>query len=215
MPVRFMRIRSGALIDTVVGVGEHLTELDESISKYSTNWTTNRLSRITVAILRLALYEMKYTADVPVNAAINEAVELAKKYDFQGVVGIYQRCARCGQPRDGERLMGYYFGELIRRIIAPLRRCTIRRTKHGRAEGVCWKCPRDESGFAQSDALFQHTLHLTERIADLPQGFLRRVDAAAVKTPARERWKEYVYAVLFVRSGNGTFHGTRGRNSVL
>ena len=69
------------IIATVVGVGEHLTELDESISKHSTNWTSNRLSRITVAILRLALYEMQYTADVPVSAAINEAVELAKKYD--------------------------------------------------------------------------------------------------------------------------------------
>ena len=86
------------IIDTVVGVGEHLTELDESISKHSTNWTSNRLSRITVAILRLALYEMKYTEDVPVNAAINEAVELAKKYDskessafINGVLGAASR----------------------------------------------------------------------------------------------------------------------------
>lgn len=86
------------IIATVVGVGEHLTELDESISKHSTNWTSNRLSRITVAILRLALYEMQYTADVPVSAAINEAVELAKKYDskeasafINGVLGAASR----------------------------------------------------------------------------------------------------------------------------
>lgn len=86
------------IIATVVGVGEHLTELDEIISKHSTNWTSNRLSRITVAILRLALYEMQYTADVPVSAAINEAVELAKKYDskeasafINGVLGAASR----------------------------------------------------------------------------------------------------------------------------
>ncbi|MDO5548041.1 MAG: transcription antitermination factor NusB [Eubacteriales bacterium] len=86
------------IIATVVGVGEHLAELDESISKHSTNWNTNRLSRITVAILRLALYEMQYTEDVPVSAAINEAVELAKKYDskessafINGVLGTVSR----------------------------------------------------------------------------------------------------------------------------
>ncbi|MGN1014873.1 MAG: transcription antitermination factor NusB [Butyricicoccus sp.] len=86
------------IISTVVGVGEHLTELDEVISSHSTNWSANRLSKITTAILRLALYEMKYTEDVPVSAAINEAVELAKKYDskeasgfINGVLGAVSR----------------------------------------------------------------------------------------------------------------------------
>ncbi len=73
---------------TVVGVGTHLAELDEVIRKYSTNWNTNRMSRITVALLRLALYEMRYSDDVPVSAAINEAVELAKKYDSKEAAGF-------------------------------------------------------------------------------------------------------------------------------
>ncbi len=75
------------ITNTVVGVGNHLAELDEAISKYSTNWNKERLPRITVAILRLALYEMRYTEDVPPSAAINEAVELAKKYDSKEASG--------------------------------------------------------------------------------------------------------------------------------
>lgn len=76
------------IVSTVVGVGEHLTELDEAIEKYSDNWNTNRLSHITVALLRLALYEMKYAEDVPTGTAINEAVELAKKYDSKEAAGF-------------------------------------------------------------------------------------------------------------------------------
>ena len=43
-------------------------------------WTVNRLSKVTLALLRLAIYEMKYVSDVPASVAINEAVELCKKY---------------------------------------------------------------------------------------------------------------------------------------
>lgn len=57
------------------------SELDEYIiSNLKSGWTISRLSKVTLALLRLAIYEMKYADDVPTKVAINEAVELCKKY---------------------------------------------------------------------------------------------------------------------------------------
>ena len=58
----------------------HIPELDEQINAVSEGWKTKRMGRVDLAIIRLALYEMKYDESVPVKVAINEAVELAKKY---------------------------------------------------------------------------------------------------------------------------------------
>lgn len=62
------------------GTEAHETELDASIEKYIRGWTMNRLSRVSLALLRLALYEMKFEPDIPIGVSINEAVNLAKKY---------------------------------------------------------------------------------------------------------------------------------------
>ena len=84
--------------NTVLGVCTHCAELDEIVSKYSTNWSTSRLSHMTMSVLRLALYEMKYADDVPTATAIDEAVELAKKYEskeasklINGILGAVAR----------------------------------------------------------------------------------------------------------------------------
>ncbi|HOO80293.1 MAG TPA: transcription antitermination factor NusB [Lachnospiraceae bacterium] len=58
----------------------HLDELDEMLDREVTGWSTKRIGKVELTILRLALYEMKYDEDVPESVAINEAVELAKKY---------------------------------------------------------------------------------------------------------------------------------------
>lgn len=71
--------------NTVMGICEHCAELDAAVEKYSTNWNVNRLSHMTMSLLRLALYEMQYVDDVPVGTAIDEAVELAKKYESEEV----------------------------------------------------------------------------------------------------------------------------------
>ena len=63
------------------GVQVSLAELDELIGKYSEGWASDRISKTSLSILRLSVYEMKNLDDVPVNVSINEAVELAKKYD--------------------------------------------------------------------------------------------------------------------------------------
>ena len=62
------------------GVNEKEEELDSVISKYSKGWKISRISKVNVAILRLAVYELKYVDEVPQSVSINEAVELAKKY---------------------------------------------------------------------------------------------------------------------------------------
>ena len=71
----------GYITDVYLGVTGHLEELDKLITDCALNWKAGRISRVTMAILRLCTYEMLYRDDVPYTVAINEAVELAKKYD--------------------------------------------------------------------------------------------------------------------------------------
>ena len=59
---------------------EEMPELDAQIGEVSEGWKTSRMSRVDLSILRLALYEMEFDDEVPLKVAINEAVELAKKY---------------------------------------------------------------------------------------------------------------------------------------
>jgi transcription antitermination protein NusB len=57
-----------------------LDEIDSAINNIAEGWKTNRMGKVDLTIIRLAVYEMKFDEDVPVNVAINEAVELAKKF---------------------------------------------------------------------------------------------------------------------------------------
>ena len=61
-------------------VNNNKAEYNEIINKYSKSWKLNRLPKVTVAILYVALFEILNNENVPNNVAINEAVELAKKY---------------------------------------------------------------------------------------------------------------------------------------
>ncbi len=65
--------------ELVVGVSDHLAELDDLLGRFSVGWTVARMPAIDRALLRLAAYELAHT-DVPVGACISEAVELAKRY---------------------------------------------------------------------------------------------------------------------------------------
>ena len=87
-----------AYIDGAVeGVRAHAKELDEEIASCLRGWTLQRLSRVDLAILRLAVYEMRY-AGLPAAVSINEAVELTRKYSSEescpfvnGVLGTISR----------------------------------------------------------------------------------------------------------------------------
>jgi len=59
---------------------EKLHELDETVSSSVFGWKLDRMGRVELTIIRLALYEIRYDADIPTGVAINEAVELAKRY---------------------------------------------------------------------------------------------------------------------------------------
>ncbi len=64
----------------MAGVMEHRAALDREIDGALENWTPERVGRIERNILRIALFEMRHRHDVPRNAAISEAVEIAKRY---------------------------------------------------------------------------------------------------------------------------------------
>ncbi len=70
-------------ISTFKGVYENVDLLDSKISDNSKKWDINRISRVSLAILRLALYEILFVDDIPDSVSANEAVELAKKYSTE------------------------------------------------------------------------------------------------------------------------------------
>ena len=72
----------------VTGVCEHAEELDALIAQYAVRWNLHRISRLTKAAMRLAIYEMRYVDDVPNGVAINECVELTRKYEDAQVVSF-------------------------------------------------------------------------------------------------------------------------------
>ena len=59
---------------------ERLDEIDALINKQAKGWTTGRMGKVDLTILRLAVYEILFDEDVPTGVAINEAVELAKRF---------------------------------------------------------------------------------------------------------------------------------------
>lgn len=61
-------------------VVEKKEEIDTLLNEVTEGWKTSRMNRVDLTILRLAIYEIKWDEDVPTGVAINEAVELAKKY---------------------------------------------------------------------------------------------------------------------------------------
>ena len=72
----------------VLGVAEHAEELDGLISQYAIGWNLHRISHFTKAALRLALFEILYVDDVPTGVAINECVELTRKYEDEETVSF-------------------------------------------------------------------------------------------------------------------------------
>ena len=90
----------------LVGIHENEKEIDQHISKYAENWRLERMSVIDRNILRLAVFELIYQNDIPASVAINEAVEIAKRYstDDSGpfINGILDAMAKEGtlDPND-------------------------------------------------------------------------------------------------------------------
>ncbi len=82
----------------VMGVAEHAPELDGYIAKYARGWRFERIPLVAGAIMRVAMYEVMYRPDIPNGAAVNEAIEIAKKYEtpetvkfINGILGSFVR----------------------------------------------------------------------------------------------------------------------------
>ena len=83
------------------GVFENLETIDDIISECAVGWKIKRITKTALAVLRVAIYEMKNLDDIPVSVSINEAVEITKKYatreDASFVNGILSTVAKKSQ----------------------------------------------------------------------------------------------------------------------
>ena len=83
--------------DKIRAVADKVEEIDGIINAAAKGWKTKRMAKVDLTLIRLAVYEMKYEEDIPTGVAINEAVELAKKYGADGspsfVNGVLARIA--------------------------------------------------------------------------------------------------------------------------
>ena len=68
------------IVNKFKNIAEKLEEIDAAIGEASKGWKVSRMAKVDLALIRLAVYEMRYEEDIPVKVAINEAVELAKQY---------------------------------------------------------------------------------------------------------------------------------------
>jgi len=78
---------NGYIKDTFLGVASNLVKIDELIKAKSEGWNLDRISKVSMAAMRLCTYEIMCT-DIPFNIAINEALELVKKYDDEMAKGF-------------------------------------------------------------------------------------------------------------------------------
>lgn len=83
------------------GTGEKQQELDELIGRYAVGWSLERIAKVDLSILRLALYEMLYCESIPQGVSINEAIELAHTFStpeaasfINGILGSVSRAPK-------------------------------------------------------------------------------------------------------------------------
>lgn len=92
--------------ELVAGVGEHGSEVDELIRRFSRGWALERMPAVDRALLRIGVYELLHRADVPTGVILSEAVELASRYSTEEsgrfVNGVLGQIARDVRP-DGEQ----------------------------------------------------------------------------------------------------------------
>ena len=90
--------------DVVLGVLEKQDQLDERIASHAIGWSLERIAKVNLSILRLALFEMMFRQDIPESVSINEAIDLAHTYstpeDASFINGVLGAASRAGVPSD-------------------------------------------------------------------------------------------------------------------
>ncbi|MGN0113818.1 MAG: transcription antitermination factor NusB [Acutalibacteraceae bacterium] len=91
-------VPTGFVSDELDGIESNIEKIDEEIAKNCKNWAFSRIPRVPLCIMRIAVYELMFCDDIDTAVAINEAVELAKKYATEddkayinGVLGAISR----------------------------------------------------------------------------------------------------------------------------
>ena len=89
----------------LAGVLEHEAELEAIIAEAAKGWSLSRISKVSLAILKLCAYEMLFCPDIPLRVSLNEAIELVKTYDedsarafVNGILNTLAARAREGRP---------------------------------------------------------------------------------------------------------------------
>ncbi|MBE5832693.1 MAG: transcription antitermination factor NusB [Butyrivibrio sp.] len=80
----FTKTDADYIRDKYEKIAEKLPEIDAAINEKTEGWNTDRMAKVELTIIRLAVYEIKFDETVPTGVAINEAVELAKKFGQDG-----------------------------------------------------------------------------------------------------------------------------------
>ena len=87
-------------------IEERIEAIDGLINEYTTGWKTSRMNKVDLTILRLAVYEIKWDEEVPVAVAINEAVELGKRFSSDEgpafINGVLAKMAHLGNDKHGK-----------------------------------------------------------------------------------------------------------------
>lgn len=89
--------------ELVRGVAMHREQIDQAIDEFSTNWSLERMSRVDLAILRMATFELLFQPQTPASVVINEAVEVGKRYGTREtpafVNGLLDKVSRIYRPQ--------------------------------------------------------------------------------------------------------------------
>lgn len=86
------------ILDAIDKINNNLEIIDEHIENHIEGWDITRLAKIDLSVLRIAIYEILYREDIPIQVSINEAIEIVKKYSIEdsfkfvnGVLGGFVR----------------------------------------------------------------------------------------------------------------------------
>jgi N utilization substance protein B len=88
--------------ELILGVAENLEKIDQVIEEHSTNWALDRMARVDLSLLRMAVFELLYRPETPTSVIINEAIEIGKRFGTKEtpafVNGILDKISRVYRP---------------------------------------------------------------------------------------------------------------------
>lgn len=94
----FDKLETEYILDAISSIKENVEEIDNHISIHIEGWNLGRLAKVDLSVLRIAIYEILYRPDIPIEVSINEAIETVKKYSSEesfkfinGVLGSFVR----------------------------------------------------------------------------------------------------------------------------